>query len=91
MDKDNLDIHNILTSLKNETLQTTRAENFQQLISALCLMTVGLFLTLIGLLGLILKVGRITAWSILVVARPITLLFFPHRINSKISLETTGK
>jgi len=91
MDKDNLDIHGILTSLADETLQTARAENFQQLISAFCLVTVGLFLTLIGLLGLLLKLSKLIACSILFVVRPITLLFLPEKINSKVAVESTAK
>ena len=87
MDKDNLDIHTILTNLTTETLRTARAETLQQLTSAFCLTAVGLFLALIGLLGLLLKLGRLIICSILFAAQPVTMLFRQKKMNSKNALE----
>ena len=91
MDKDNVDIQNILSGLTTEALQSARTETLQQLISALCLTAVGLFLAIIGLLGLILKLGRLIKFSLLFAVRSITLLFTSKKNNAKIALEVTSK
>jgi|GEM_PF-1827930 len=91
MDKDNLNIQRILDNLTTETLQSARTETFQQLISALCLTAIGLFLAIVGLLGLILKLGRLLRFSLLFVASPITILFVSKRDRAKVGLEITSK
>ena len=91
MDKDNLDIQRILSDLTTETLQSARAETFQQLISALCLIIVGVFLAIIGLLGLTIKLGRLLKFSLLFAARPLTILFAHKRNDTKIILGITNK
>ena len=91
MDKDNLDIQRILSDLTTETLQSARAETFQQLISALCLILVGVFLAIIGLLGLTLKLGRLFKFSLIFAARPLTLLLTHKRHDAKIILGITNK
>ena len=91
MDKDNLDIQHILDSLTTETLQSARAETFQQLISALCLTAVGLFLAFIGLMGLALKLGRLVKFSLLFIVRPITFLLSPKKIGAKVVLGINNK
>lgn len=75
MDKDNLDIQDILANLTTETLQAARTETLQQLASALCLTAVGLFLATVGLLGFMLKLGRLIKFSLFFAARPISVLF----------------
>jgi hypothetical protein len=91
MDKDNLDIKNFLGTLTTETLHGARAETLQQLISALCLTTVGLFLAFIGLLGLVLKLGRLVRFSLLFALRSIALLFAPRKIGAKVVFGVTDK
>ncbi len=91
MDKDNLDIQGILNDLTTGTLRSARAETFQQLISALCLTAVGLFLTFIGLLGLTLKLGRLAKFTLLFVARPITHLFTSKKINADVFMGIADK
>jgi hypothetical protein len=91
MDKDNLDIHSILSGLTTETLQIARAETFQQLISALCLTVVGLCLAIIGFVGLTLKLGRLVKFNILFAVHPITLLFTSKRNSTKSVLEIISK
>ncbi|RYY74264.1 MAG: hypothetical protein EOO52_15525 [Gammaproteobacteria bacterium] len=91
MDKDNLNIQSILSSLTAETLQSARAETFQQLTSALCLTLVGLFLAIIGLLGLTVKLGRLVKCSLLFAAYPITVLFAHKKINAKVAMRIAHK
>jgi hypothetical protein len=91
MDKDNLDIKKFLGNLTTETLHGAGAETLQQLISALCLTAVGLFLAFIGLLGLVFKLGRLVRFSLLFALRPIVLLFAPGKIGAKVVFGVTDK
>lgn len=74
MDKDKLDIQGILSNLTTDNLRSAHVETFQQLLSALCLMAVGLFLALVGLLGIFLKMGRLVKCTLACALKP--LAFF---------------
>jgi hypothetical protein len=97
MDKDNLDIQGFLSNLATDALRSARAETFQQLISTLCLTAVGIFLTLIGLLGLTLKLGRLVKFSLLFLVRPIAIALVPNivfaakKTDAKIALGITDR
>ena len=82
MDKDNLGIQRILTSLTAEKLKSVQGQTQQEMLTALCLMVVGLLLASVGLAGVLLRLGRLAGCNILFIGRPaINLLFNRKRIK----------
>ncbi len=69
MDKDNLGIQYILTSLTTEKLKSVHGETQQEMLTALCVMVVGLLLTSVGLVGVLLRLGRLAGCNIIFLGR----------------------
>jgi hypothetical protein len=90
MDKDNLGIRHFFTNLTADKLKTSQGDIQQQMLTALCLTAVGLLLTITGLIGFILRLGRFAGFNIMRVVIPLTYIVNQKRL-AKISLPETGK
>jgi hypothetical protein len=74
MGKDNFDIQRMMANLTTDKLDDAQDNAHQQLMTALCIMVVGLILTFTGFMGLVLKLGRLARISLLFAAQPLWLL-----------------
>lgn len=86
MDKDNLGIQHILTSLTAEKLKSVHGEARQEVLTALCLMVIGLLLTSVGLASVLLRLGRLAGCSILFATRPVINLLLNRKQIKKFVL-----
>jgi len=74
MGKDNVDIQRALANFTTDKLGDAQDNAHQQLLTAACIMVVGLILTFTGVMGLVLKLGKLVSISLLFAAQPIRLL-----------------
>ena len=74
MGKDNFDIQRMMANLTTDKLDDAQDNAHQQLLTAACIMVVGLILTFTGVMGLVLKLGKLASISLLFAAQPIRLL-----------------
>ncbi|HSX85221.1 MAG TPA: hypothetical protein VLE50_07420 [Cellvibrio sp.] len=82
MGKDNLDIQRIVTNLTTDKLDAARDNVQQQMLTALCLMVVGLVLAVTGFVGVVLKLGHFARINILFAGRfSVALLLNRKRIQ----------
>lgn len=90
MDKDNLGIRHFFTNVTTDKLKTSQGDIQQQMLTALCLTAVGLLLTVTGLIGFILRLGRFAGFNIMRAVIPLTHIINQKRL-AKISLPEAGK
>jgi hypothetical protein len=74
MDKDDLRVGRIFNNITSDALETLRSEAQQQTLSALFLTVIGLILTLAGFVAVLIKLGRLTNYSILLIAQRIGVI-----------------
>lgn len=86
MDKDNLGIQHILTSMTTEKLKSVQGEAQQEVMTALCLMVLGLLLASVGLVGVLLRLGRLAGCNILFAGRPVISFLLNRKRIKKILL-----
>jgi hypothetical protein len=79
MGKDNFDFQHIVTNLTADKLNAEQERTQQQMLTALCLMVVGLILAFTGTIGLVLKLGQLASIGILFSVRPATILLLRKR------------
>lgn len=86
MDKDNVGIQYLLTSLTTEKLKLVQGEMRQEMLTALCLMVVGLLIASIGLVGILLRLGRLAGCNLLFAGRPVIGLLLNRKRARKFAL-----
>jgi hypothetical protein len=74
MGKDNFDIQRMVDNLAADKLDAAQDNAHQQLLTALCIMVVGLILTITGFMGLVLKLGKLARVSLLFASQPLGVL-----------------
>lgn len=74
MGKDNFDIQRMMSNLTTDKLDDAQDNAHQQMLTALCIMVVGLILTFTGFMGLLLKLGKLARISLLFAAHPLSVL-----------------
>lgn len=74
MDKDNPAMQRFFSKLTNERLDSVSGEAQQQLLTACILMIVGLLLTGVGILGILLRLARLTGFGMLTLAQHLGLV-----------------
>ena len=91
MDKDNQGTRHLFTHLTTDKLKTSQGDMHQQMLTALCLTAVGLLLTITGLIGFMLRLGRFAGFNILLAIIPLTHLRINQKQLTKIPLPEVGK
>ncbi len=69
MDKDNLGIQRIFNRFSDQRLESVRNEVLHQMLTAFIVMIVGLLLTAMGLVGIIVRLVRLTGFGVFVFAQ----------------------
>jgi len=86
MGKDNVDIQRMLANFTTDKLDAAQDNAQQQLLTALCIMVVGLILTFTGFMGLLLKLGKLARISFLFAAHPLSGLLSSRKRLQKTTI-----
>lgn len=81
MDKDNLAVKRLFTTLTREGLEAIQSEAQQQTLSALLLTFVGIFLTFAGLITILLKLRCIARCRFLLVTRHLESIWLQRHLS----------